>query len=179
MYSFITGASDFLREWQASPVVDSGLSSTSNSSSTSLGGGSTAGSVGNLPLVTPDDLEDLEDTPNENDEKTNKLIEFLSTRYRQTEQSHIPVSWRVRKACVNTVCVCKSLPLFSGCVTCVWCYWWRVYRAWSTVLLLLRAIGPLWVHEDITPKNPNSKSTEQLSNFLRHVVSVLKESKSG
>ncbi|XP_042286111.1 protein furry homolog isoform X1 [Thunnus albacares] len=123
-------APDFLREWQASPVVDSGLSSTSNSSSASLGGGSTAGSVGNLPLVTPDDLEDLEDTPNENDEKTNKLIEFLST------------------------------------------------SAWSTVLLLLRAFGPLWVHEDITPKNPNSKSTEQLSNFLRHVVSVFKESKS-
>uniref|UniRef100_A0AAX7VAW4 Furry homolog b (Drosophila) n=1 Tax=Astatotilapia calliptera TaxID=8154 RepID=A0AAX7VAW4_ASTCA len=113
-------APDFLREWQASPVVDSGLSSTSNSSSASLGGGSTAGSVGNLPLVTPDDLEDLEDAPNETDEKTNKLIEFLSTR----------------------------------------------------------SFGPLWVHEDITPKNPNSKSTEQLSNFLRHVVSVFKESKS-
>uniref|UniRef100_A0A8C5DX59 Protein furry homolog n=1 Tax=Gouania willdenowi TaxID=441366 RepID=A0A8C5DX59_GOUWI len=111
---------DFLREWQTSPVVDSGLSSTSNSSSASLGGGSTAGSVGNLPLVTPDDLEDLEDTQNETDEKTNKLIEFLSTR----------------------------------------------------------AFGPMWVHEDITPKNPNSKSTEQLSNFLRHVISVLKESKS-
>ncbi|XP_023817886.1 protein furry homolog isoform X5 [Oryzias latipes] len=120
---------DFLREWQTSPVVDSGLSSTSNSSSTSLGGGSTAGSVGNLPLVTPDDLEDLEDTPSETDEKTNKLIEFLST------------------------------------------------SAWSTVLSLLRAIGPLWAHEDITPKNPNSKSTEQLSNFLRHVISVFKESK--
>lgn len=73
-------APDFLREWQASPVVDSGLSSTSNSSSASLGGGSTGGSVGNLPLVTPDDLEDLEDAPNETDEKTNKLIEFLSTR---------------------------------------------------------------------------------------------------
>uniref|UniRef100_A0A3Q2NNL5 FRY microtubule binding protein n=1 Tax=Fundulus heteroclitus TaxID=8078 RepID=A0A3Q2NNL5_FUNHE len=113
-------APDFLREWQASPVVDSGLSSTSNSSSASLGGGSTGGSVGNLPLVTPDDLEDLEDAPNETDEKTNKLIEFLSTR----------------------------------------------------------AFGPLWAHEDITPKNPNSKSTEQLSNFLRHVVSVFKESKS-
>uniref|UniRef100_A0A8C9YK28 FRY microtubule binding protein n=1 Tax=Sander lucioperca TaxID=283035 RepID=A0A8C9YK28_SANLU len=113
-------APDFLREWQTSPVADSGLSSTSNSSSASLGGGSTAGSVGNLPLVTPDDLEDLEDTPNETDEKTNKLIEFLSTR----------------------------------------------------------AFGPLWVHEDITPKNPNSKSTDQLSNFLRHVVSVFKESKS-
>lgn len=62
-------------------MVDSGLSSTSNSSSASLGGGSTAGSVGNLPLVTPDDLEDLEHAPNETDEKTNKLIEFLSTRY--------------------------------------------------------------------------------------------------
>uniref|UniRef100_A0A667XMF3 FRY microtubule binding protein n=1 Tax=Myripristis murdjan TaxID=586833 RepID=A0A667XMF3_9TELE len=112
---------DFLREWQASPVVDSGLSSTSNSSSASLGGGSsTAGSVGNLPLVTPDDLEDLDDTPNETDEKTNKLIEFLATR----------------------------------------------------------AFGPLWAHEDITPKNPNSKSTEQLTNFLRHIVSVFKESKS-
>ncbi|XP_057676660.1 protein furry homolog isoform X3 [Corythoichthys intestinalis] len=110
---------DFLRECQASPMADSGLSSTSNSSSASLGG-STAGSVGNLPLVTPDDLEDLEDAPNETDEKTNKLIEFLSTR----------------------------------------------------------AVGPLWVHEDITPKNPNSKSTEQLSNFLRHVISVFKESKS-
>uniref|UniRef100_A0A3B3WC72 Uncharacterized protein n=1 Tax=Poecilia mexicana TaxID=48701 RepID=A0A3B3WC72_9TELE len=90
-------------------VVDSGLSSTSNSSSASLGGGSTGGSVGNLPLVTPDDLEDLEN---------------------------------------------------------------------ATVLFLLRAFGPLWAHEDITPKNPNSKSTDQLSNFLRHVVSVFKESKS-
>lgn len=80
---FLLGAPDFLREWQASPVVDSGLSSTSNSSSTSLGGVSTAGSVGNLPLVTPDDLEDLEDASNENEEKTNKLIEFLSTRYMQ------------------------------------------------------------------------------------------------
>uniref|UniRef100_A0A8D3CYD1 FRY microtubule binding protein n=1 Tax=Scophthalmus maximus TaxID=52904 RepID=A0A8D3CYD1_SCOMX len=115
-----SNAPDFLREWQTSPVVDSGLSSTSNSSSASLGGGSTAGSVGNLPLVTPDDLEDLEDASNETDDKTNKLIEFLSTR----------------------------------------------------------SFGPLWVHEDITPKNPNSKSTEQLSNFLRHVVSVFKESKS-
>uniref|UniRef100_A0A8C4IBQ1 Furry homolog b (Drosophila) n=1 Tax=Dicentrarchus labrax TaxID=13489 RepID=A0A8C4IBQ1_DICLA len=71
--------------------------------------------------------------------------------------------------------VCTYL---SASVTCMWCYWWWVYSAWSTVLLLLRAFGPLWLHEDITPKNPNSKSTEQLSNFLRHVVSVFKESKS-
>lgn len=43
----------------------------------------------------------------------------------------------------------------------------------------LRAFGPLWCHEDITPKNQNSKSAEQLTNFLRHVVSVFKDSKSG
>ncbi|XP_053371833.1 protein furry homolog isoform X9 [Clarias gariepinus] len=110
-----TGGLDFLREWQASPVADSGLSSSSTSSSVSLGG-----SMGNLPQITAE-LEDLEESPNESEEKTNKLIEFLTTR----------------------------------------------------------AFGPLWCHEDITPKNPNSKSAEQLTNFLRHVMSVFKESKSG
>uniref|UniRef100_A0A671NWR9 Protein furry homolog n=1 Tax=Sinocyclocheilus anshuiensis TaxID=1608454 RepID=A0A671NWR9_9TELE len=108
------GGFDFLREWQASPVVDSGLSSSSTSSSVSLGG-----SIGNLPQITAD-LEELDESSTESEEKTNKLIEFLTTR----------------------------------------------------------AFGPLWCHEDITPKNPNSKSTEQLTNFLRHVVSVFKESKS-
>ncbi|KAG7256282.1 hypothetical protein CRUP_006855, partial [Coryphaenoides rupestris] len=44
--------------------------------------------------------------------------------------------------------------------------------------LTTRAYGPLWCHEDISPKNQNSKSTEQLTNFLRHVISVFKESKS-
>uniref|UniRef100_A0A3B4CJS6 Furry homolog b (Drosophila) n=1 Tax=Pygocentrus nattereri TaxID=42514 RepID=A0A3B4CJS6_PYGNA len=109
-----TGGLDFLREWQASPVADSGLSSSSTSSSVSLGG-----SVGNLPQITAD-LEDLDESSNESEEKTNKLIEFLTTR----------------------------------------------------------AFGPLWCHEDITPKNPNSKSADQLTNFLRHVVSVFRESKS-
>ncbi|XP_022537195.1 protein furry homolog isoform X7 [Astyanax mexicanus] len=109
-----TGGLDFLREWQASPVADSGLSSSSTSSSVSLGG-----SVGNLPQITAD-LEELEESSTESEEKTNKLIEFLTTR----------------------------------------------------------AFGPLWCHEDITPKNPNSKSAEQLANFLRHVMSVFKETKS-
>ncbi|XP_026994498.1 protein furry homolog isoform X6 [Tachysurus fulvidraco] len=119
-----TGGVDFLREWQTSPVADSGMSSSSTSSSVSLGG-----SMGNLPQITAE-LEDLEESPTESEEKTNKLIEFLTT------------------------------------------------SAWGTVLSLHRAFGPLWCHEDITPKNPNSKSAEQLSNFLRHVVSVFKESKS-
>ncbi|XP_062869920.1 protein furry homolog isoform X3 [Trichomycterus rosablanca] len=109
-----TGGLDFLREWQASPVADSGLSSSSTSSSVSLGG-----SVGNLPQITAD-LEELDESSTESEEKTSKLIEFLTTR----------------------------------------------------------TFGPLWCHEDITPKNPNSKSAEQLSNFLRHVMSVFKETKS-
>ncbi|XP_005865694.1 PREDICTED: protein furry homolog isoform X5 [Myotis brandtii] len=109
-----TGGFDFLREDQSSPVPDSGLSSSSTSSSISLGGSS-----GNLPQMSQE-VEDV-DTTAETDEKANKLIEFLTTR----------------------------------------------------------AFGPLWCHEDITPKNQNSKSAEQLTNFLRHVLSVFKDSKSG
>ncbi|XP_015670733.1 protein furry homolog [Protobothrops mucrosquamatus] len=111
---FYTGGFDFLREYQSSPVPDSGLSSSSTSSSISLGGSS-----GNLPQITQE-IEDIDPTL-ETNEKANKLIEFLTTR----------------------------------------------------------AFGPLWCHEDITPKNQNTKSAEQLTNFLRHVVSVFKDSKSG
>ncbi|XP_018100157.1 FRY microtubule binding protein L homeolog isoform X3 [Xenopus laevis] len=109
-----TGGYDFLREYQSSPVPDSGLSSSSTSSSISLGGSS-----GNLPQITQE-LDNV-DTSAETDEKARKLIEFLTTR----------------------------------------------------------AFGPLWCHEDITPKNQNSRSADQLTNFLRHVVSVYKDSKSG
>ncbi|XP_019944024.2 protein furry homolog isoform X8 [Paralichthys olivaceus] len=104
---------DFLREGQTSPVPDSGLSSSSTSSSLSLGGSSN-----NLPEISQEVEEMVAST--KIDEKTNKLIEFLSTR----------------------------------------------------------AYGPLWSHEDISPKNQISKSTGQLTNFLRHVVSVFKDSKS-
>ncbi|TKS80780.1 Protein furry -like protein [Collichthys lucidus] len=112
-YSPSGGCFDFLRECQASPVPDSGLSSSSTSSSLSLGGSSN-----NLPEISHE-VEELV-ASNKMDEKTNKLIEFLTTR----------------------------------------------------------AYGPLWCHEDISPKNQISKSTGQLTNFLRHVVSVFKESKS-
>ncbi|XP_058655454.1 protein furry homolog isoform X2 [Onychostoma macrolepis] len=111
---FYTGGVDFLRNGQASPVPDSGLSSSSTSSSLSLGGSSS-----NLPHLAQEEVEQMESST-EDDEKSSKLIEFLTTR----------------------------------------------------------PFGPLWSHEDITPKNQHSKSTEQLTNFLRHVVSVFKESKS-
>ncbi|XP_024297758.2 protein furry homolog isoform X3 [Oncorhynchus tshawytscha] len=113
-YFTTTGGMDFLREGQASPVPDSGLSSSSTSSSLSLGG-----STSNLPHISSQEAEELK-SPSETDEKTNKLIEFLTTR----------------------------------------------------------ACGPMWCHEAISPKNQTSKSTEQLVNFLRYVVSVFKESKS-
>uniref|UniRef100_A0A8C7U222 Furry homolog a (Drosophila) n=1 Tax=Oncorhynchus mykiss TaxID=8022 RepID=A0A8C7U222_ONCMY len=114
-YFTTTGSGmDFLREGQASPVPDSGLSSSSTSSSLSLGG-----STSNLPHISSQEAEELK-SPSETDEKTNKLIEFLTTR----------------------------------------------------------ACGPMWCHEAISPKNQTSKSTEQLVNFLRYVVSVFKESKS-
>uniref|UniRef100_A0A672Q9W0 FRY microtubule binding protein n=1 Tax=Sinocyclocheilus grahami TaxID=75366 RepID=A0A672Q9W0_SINGR len=112
---FYTGGVDFLRNGQASPVPDSGLSSSSASSSLSLGSSSS-----NLPHLAQEEVEQMESST-EDDEKSSKLIEFLTTR----------------------------------------------------------PFGPLWSHEDITPKNQHSKSTEQLANFLRHVVSVFKESKSG
>ncbi|KAJ8368505.1 hypothetical protein SKAU_G00085330 [Synaphobranchus kaupii] len=109
-----TGGFDFLRECQASPVPDSGLSSSSTSSSISLGGSSS-----NLPQISQE-ADEVEESSTESDDKTSKLIEFLTTR----------------------------------------------------------AFGPLWCHEDISLKNHNSRSTEQLAYFLRHVVTVFRESKS-
>lgn len=68
------GGFDFLRECQVSPVPDSGLSSSSTSSSLSLGGSSS-----NLPEIAHE-VDELV-VHNKMDEKTNKLIEFLTTRY--------------------------------------------------------------------------------------------------
>lgn len=53
------------------------------------------------------------------------------------------------------------------------------WKMTDTLKWLNRAYGPLWCHEDISPKNQVSKSTGQLTNFLRYVISVFKESKSG
>lgn len=68
-----SGSLDFLRECQASPVPDSGLSSSSTSSSLSLGGSSN-----NLPETTQE-MEEFVGSLKIN-EKANKLIEYLITR---------------------------------------------------------------------------------------------------
>lgn len=49
----------------------------------------------------------------------------------------------------------------------------------SSGCLARRKRGPLWNHEDVSPKNPNIKSADQLSVFLRHVVNVFKQTPSG
>ncbi|OWK13583.1 FRYL, partial [Cervus elaphus hippelaphus] len=41
-----------------------------------------------------------------------------------------------------------------------------------------RKRGPLWNHEDVSAKNPSIKSAEQLTTFLKHVISVFKQSSS-
>ncbi|XP_069057619.1 protein furry homolog-like isoform X2 [Pleurodeles waltl] len=113
-YNF-TGVTDFIPEYQPSPMTDSGLSSSSTSSSISLG--NTSNAIPHLHTIALDDV----DLSVEKDEKVKSLIEFITSRKR----------------------------------------------------------GPLWNHEDVSAKNPSIKSAEQLSAFLKHVVSVFKQSTSG
>uniref|UniRef100_A0A8C5MCH2 FRY like transcription coactivator n=1 Tax=Leptobrachium leishanense TaxID=445787 RepID=A0A8C5MCH2_9ANUR len=113
-YSF-TGINDFIPDYQPSPMTDSGLSSSSTSSSISLGNTSTA-----VPLLHTTILNEV-DLSAEQDEKVKTLMEFITSRKR----------------------------------------------------------GPLWNHEDVSAKNPSIKSAEQLTVFLKHVVSVFKNSRSG
>uniref|UniRef100_A0A671LQK6 Protein furry homolog-like n=1 Tax=Sinocyclocheilus anshuiensis TaxID=1608454 RepID=A0A671LQK6_9TELE len=109
----LTGVTELMPDYQPSPMTDSGLSSSSTSSSISLGS-----SV--LPHLPPTLLNEV-DLSAEQDKKVKNLIEFISSRKR----------------------------------------------------------GPLWNHEDVSPKNPNIKSADQLSVFLRHVVNVFKQTPSG
>ncbi|XP_041646853.1 protein furry homolog-like isoform X11 [Cheilinus undulatus] len=111
----LTGVQELLPDCQPSPMTDSGLSSSSTSSSISLGAGGTA-----LSHLSPSLLSEVDATA-EQDEKVKALIEFITSRKR----------------------------------------------------------GPLWNHEDVSPKNPNIKSADQLSVFVRHVVTVFKQSPSG
>uniref|UniRef100_A0A8B9MNI3 Furry homolog-like n=1 Tax=Accipiter nisus TaxID=211598 RepID=A0A8B9MNI3_9AVES len=111
-YTF-TGVHDFIPDYQPSPMTDSGLSSSSTSSSISLG--NTSAAISHLHTTILNEV----DISVEQDEKVKTLIEFITSR------------------------------------------------------------GPLWNHEDVSAKNPNIKSAEQLTVFLKHVVSIFKQSSSG
>ncbi|OXB56736.1 hypothetical protein ASZ78_013333 [Callipepla squamata] len=114
-YTFTAGVHDFIPDYQPSPMTDSGLSSSSTSSSISLGNTSAAMSHMHTTILNEVDISV------EQDEKVKTLIEFITSRKR----------------------------------------------------------GPLWNHEDVSAKNPNIKSAEQLTVFLKHVVSIFKQSSSG
>ncbi|KFW63133.1 Protein furry homolog-like, partial [Pygoscelis adeliae] len=114
-YTFTAGVHDFIPDYQPSPMTDSGLSSSSTSSSISLGNASAAISHLHTTILNEVDISV------EQDEKVKTLIEFITSRKR----------------------------------------------------------GPLWNHEDVSAKNPNIKSAEQLTVFLKHVVSIFKQSSSG
>uniref|UniRef100_A0A8C3T9D7 FRY like transcription coactivator n=1 Tax=Chelydra serpentina TaxID=8475 RepID=A0A8C3T9D7_CHESE len=111
-YNF-TGVNDFIPDYQPSPMTDSGLSSSSTSSSISLG--NTSAAISHLHSTILNEV----DISVEQDEKVKTLMEFITSR------------------------------------------------------------GPLWNHEDVSAKNPSIKSAEQLTVFLKHVVSVFKQSSSG
>ncbi|NXF91690.1 FRYL protein, partial [Eubucco bourcierii] len=114
-YTYTAGVHDFIPDYQPSPMTDSGLSSSSTSSSISLG--NTSAAISHLQTTILNEV----DISVEQDEKVKTLIEFITSRKR----------------------------------------------------------GPLWNHEDVSAKNPNIKSAEQLTVFLKHVVSVFKQSSSG
>ncbi|XP_075278139.1 protein furry homolog-like isoform X5 [Opisthocomus hoazin] len=114
-YTFTAGVHDFIPDYQPSPMTDSGLSSSSTSSSISLG--NTSAAISHLHTTILNEV----DMSVEQDEKVKTLIEFITSRKR----------------------------------------------------------GPLWNHEDVSAKNPNIKSAEQLTAFLKHVVSIFKQSSSG
>ncbi|NWR69046.1 FRYL protein, partial [Centropus unirufus] len=114
-YTFTAGVHDFIPDYQPSPMTDSGLSSSSTSSSISLG--NTSAAISHLQTTILNEV----DISVEQDEKVKTLIEFITSRKR----------------------------------------------------------GPLWNHEDVSAKNPNIKSAEQLTVFLKHVVSIFKQSSSG
>lgn len=68
------GVQEFLPDCQPSPMTDSGLSSSSTSSSISLGAGGTA-----LSHLSPTLLSEVDVTA-EQDEKVKALIEFITSR---------------------------------------------------------------------------------------------------
>nr|XP_012296514.1 protein furry homolog-like isoform X8 [Aotus nancymaae] len=113
-YNFTAGINDFIPDYQPSPMTDSGLSSSSTSSSISLGNNSAAMSHLHTTILNEVDISV------EQDGKVKTLMEFITSRKR----------------------------------------------------------GPLWNHEDVSAKNPSIKSAEQLTTFLKHVVSVFKQSSS-
>lgn len=74
LVNYSAGVQEMLSQCQPSPMTDSGLSSSSTSSSISLGTGGTA-----LSHLSPSLLSEVDVTA-EQDEKIKGLIEFITSR---------------------------------------------------------------------------------------------------
>ncbi|XP_074085587.1 protein furry homolog-like isoform X6 [Macrotis lagotis] len=81
-----TGVTDFIPDYQPSPMTDSGLSSSSTSSSISLGNNSLAMSQLHTTLLSEADIS------GEQDEKVKTLMEFITSRKRGPLWNHEDVS---------------------------------------------------------------------------------------
>uniref|UniRef100_A0A4W4HA29 Furry homolog a (Drosophila) n=1 Tax=Electrophorus electricus TaxID=8005 RepID=A0A4W4HA29_ELEEL len=90
-------------------------------------------------------------------------------------QSFFPVTWSVD--ILSKISLCVQVYLKPYCLTICLVGICCLHSGFS-LCVFFRPFGPLWCHEDITHKNQHSKSAEQLTNFLRHVISVFRESKS-
>lgn len=77
MLSLPAGINDFIPDYQPSPMTDSGLSSSSTSSSISLGNNSAAISHLHTTLLSEVDISV------EQDGKVKTLMEFITSRYLQ------------------------------------------------------------------------------------------------
>ncbi|KAM5336812.1 protein furry homolog-like isoform 4-T4 [Glossophaga mutica] len=84
--TFTAGVSDFIPDYQPSPMTDSGLSSSSTSSSISLGNNSTA--ISHLHTTVLGEV----DIPVEQDGKVKTLMEFITSRKRGPLWNHEDVS---------------------------------------------------------------------------------------
>ncbi|KAJ8377114.1 hypothetical protein SKAU_G00076940 [Synaphobranchus kaupii] len=196
----LTGAYDFVPEYQPSPMTDSGLSSSSTSSSISLGSTlphlTPTGSCGlphltptgscGLPHLTPTGscgLPHLTPTgscglPHLTPTGSSALPHLTPTgssalpHLTPTGSSALPHLTPTGSSALPhlTPTLLNEVDLSSE----------QDEKVKSLIeFITSRKRGPLWNHEDVSPKNPNIKSADQLTVFLTHVVNVFKQSQSG
>ncbi|KAG5849714.1 hypothetical protein ANANG_G00074660 [Anguilla anguilla] len=185
----LTGVYDFVPEYQPSPMTDSGLSSSSTSSSISLGstlphltptGSSTLphltpiGSSA-LPHLTPTGSSALPHLTPIGSSALPHLTPIGNSalpHLTPTGNSALPHLTPIGSSALPhlTPTLLNEVDLSSE----------QDEKMKSLIeFITSRKRGPLWNHEDVSPKNPNIKSADQLTVFLTHVVNVFKQSQSG
>ncbi|KAI1888720.1 hypothetical protein AGOR_G00171640 [Albula goreensis] len=196
----LTGVYDFVPDYQPSPMTDSGLSSSSTSSSISLGSALphlTPTSSSAIPHLTPTGssaLPHLTPTgssalPHLTPTGSSALPHLTPTgssalpHLTPTGSSALPHLTPTGGSALShlTPTGGSALPhLTPTLLNEVDLSNEHDEKVKSLIeFITSRKRGPLWNHEDVSPKNPNIKSADQLTVFLTHVVTVFKQSQSG